>query len=411
MATTTSPSNTSGPSKQSSGRPSTSSSLAGYSPMVNYSQGIGCSPPTPISPPSSGIPSFRSLRSLLPFVSKKNATTTTTTSLSTSPNTRSSFGAFSSVRRSMTKDRERNMSLSIDAPVIAIEKSNGDFFPDDTPVIRRSVSLSKIEKPLPSEPAPKDPSSTSLGDNLLTSCALYLFFPCSHTQLSLLILPFELAFTLRTPSPGPALSAELSTIIEADNSGVLKQVRDAMLEGDSLKDQWLNADKEVIIIDGDENPDLADTTFNMESVDRDLAELLSPHSVGKQVPNSSTPTSSPIPASPASRLPRARQTSSFIPRLGSSSSPSITRIPIHHSHTPPPPASKPSPTTVNGYNALSPIPRVPTNSLSTVNGYNALSLRDSRVSPIPRVPNSPSSTVGYGRTVGAGGDESSSDDW
>ena len=139
------------------------------------------------------------------------------------------------------------------------------------------------------------------------------------------------------------LSAELSTIIEADNSGVLKQVRDAMREGDSLKDEWLNTDKEVIIIDGDENPDLADTTFNMESVDRDLAELLSPHSVGKQVPNSSTPTSSPIPSSPASRLPRARQTSSFIPRLGSSSSPSITRIPIHHSHTPPPPTSKPSP--------------------------------------------------------------------
>ena len=138
------------------------------------------------------------------------------------------------------------------------------------------LSLSKIEKPLPSEPAPKDPSSTSLGDNLLTSCALYLFFPCSHTQLSLLILPlFKLAFTLRTPSPGPVLSAELSTIIEADNSGVLKQV-----------------------------------------------------------PNSSTPTSSPIPSSPASRIPRARQTSSFIPRLSSSSSPSITRIPIHHSHTP-----------------------------------------------------------------------------
>ena len=83
MATTTSPSNTSGPSKLSSGRPSTSSSLAGYSPMVNYFQGIGCSPPTPISPPSSGIPSFRSLRSLLPFVSQKNATTTSTLLLPT----------------------------------------------------------------------------------------------------------------------------------------------------------------------------------------------------------------------------------------------------------------------------------------------------------------------------------------
>ena len=191
MATTTSPSNTSGPSKQSiftSGRTSTSSSLAGYNP-INYSQGIGYSPPTPTSPASSGIPSFRSLRSLLPFGSNKNATTTTssTTSLSTSPNTRSPFGAFSSVRRSMTKDRERKVSLSNDAPVIAIEKSNGDPFPDDTPVIRRSASLSKLEKPLPSEPTPKDPSSTSLGDNLLPSCTYYLFF----FALRFLILPFK----------------------------------------------------------------------------------------------------------------------------------------------------------------------------------------------------------------------------
>jgi hypothetical protein len=118
----------------------------------------------------------------------------------------------------------------------------------------------------------------------------------------------KIAFTLRTPSPGPALSAVLSTIIEADNSGVSKHIaansspttttnhktissqeynththlhefdmdgsamdlstthladldRDAIREGDFLKDQWLNADKAAIIIDGDEHPDMADTTF------------------------------------------------------------------------------------------------------------------------------------------------------
>ena len=185
MATTTSPSNISGPSSKqsiftSSGRQSTSS-LAGYSPPVNYSQGIGFSPSTPASPASSGIPSFRSLRSLLPFGSNKNATSTSTTTtsitpVSTSPNTRSPFGAFSSVRRSMTKDRERKVSLSNDAPVIAIENSNGDSYPDDTAVIRRSISFSKLEKPLPSEPNPKDPSSTSLGDNLLPSCKYIFIF-------------------------------------------------------------------------------------------------------------------------------------------------------------------------------------------------------------------------------------------
>jgi hypothetical protein len=111
------------------------------------------------------------------------------------------------------------------------------------------------------------------------------------------------AFTLRTPSPGPALSAVLSTIIDADNLGVSKHiaansstttttnhktistqeynthtypyecdidgsamdlstthladlVRDAIREGDFLKDQWLNAGKAAIIIDCDEHPDM-----------------------------------------------------------------------------------------------------------------------------------------------------------
>jgi hypothetical protein len=86
-------------------------------------------------------------------------------------------------------------------------------------------------------------------------------------------------------------------------------VRDAIREGDSFKDQWLNADKAVIIIDGDEHPDMADTTFNIDSVDRDLAALLSPHSAPEQAPSSaltSSPTTPNFPASPASRLPRAR---------------------------------------------------------------------------------------------------------
>ena len=45
--------------------------------------------------------------------------------------------------------------------------------------------------------------------------------------MGVLILSFigkKIAFTLRTPSPGLPLSAELSTIIEADNSGVSKHI-------------------------------------------------------------------------------------------------------------------------------------------------------------------------------------------
>ncbi|KAF8812952.1 hypothetical protein BYT27DRAFT_7335330 [Phlegmacium glaucopus] len=373
----------------SSRRPSTSS-ITGYSP-----QGIGYSPSTPASPATSGIPSFRSLRSLLPFGPNKNATLVSV-SVSPNPSSRSPFAGFGSVRRSMTKERERNVSLSIDAsvPVIAIERSNGDPFPDDT-VIRRSVSLSTLDKPLPSEP------TTPFESDFLLS-----------------------AFPLRTPSPCPLLSAELSTIIEADNSGVSKhvttnlshpatrtksvqehsgstpecdvdasaldlstthladQVRDAIREGDSLKKQWLNADKAVIIIDGDEHPDTIDTTFNMDTVDRDLAALLSPHSATTKetpvqttssVPNKGlpSPTTPNSPASPASRLPRARQTSSFLPRLRSSNSPSVPpsnpQFPVQ---APSPITPKTSPfIMVNGNNHIAPkspaSPALPSASTST----------------------------------------------
>ena len=186
-----------------------------------------------------------------------------------------------------------------------------------------------------------------------------------------------LAFTLRTPSPGPPLSAELSTIMEADNSGVSKhntlpnpsppptatrteeqhtiipissitttthenldasalldlsttnledQVQDAILQGEG---EWLNADKPVIIIDGDEHPDVADTTFNMDTVDPELVALLNPT---KELP---PPISSVVsPTSPASRLPRARQASSFLPRLRPSNPTSQFPIPTSSPITP-----------------------------------------------------------------------------
>ena len=187
------------------------------------------------------------------------------------------------------------------------------------------------------------------------------------------------ALTLRTPSPGPPLSAELSTIVEADNSGVSKhipansslptinhtkatkerdphgfstlecdidtsaldlstthladQVRDAIREGDSLKKQWLNTDKAPIIIDGDDDhPSVADTTFMMDTVDRDLAFILNPQSTTEEVSsphkNPSNPTTPNLSTSPASRLPRARQASSFLPRLRSPNSPTAPQFPI-----------------------------------------------------------------------------------
>lgn len=97
---------------------------------------------------STGIPSFRSIRSLLPFGPNKHATTV---SASVSPagsngsSSRSPFPLFGSARRSMT--RERQASLSSLSPVIAIEKPR-----EEEPQIRRSFSLTALEKPLPDEP-------------------------------------------------------------------------------------------------------------------------------------------------------------------------------------------------------------------------------------------------------------------
>jgi hypothetical protein len=210
---------------------------------------------------------------------------------------------------------------------------------------------------------------------------------------------------LRTPSPGLPLSAELSTIIEADSSGVSKNVPSLGLEGppsdsrssspplinpdflhpqqptsrsselsstlftsersdqvegdnlalnlstedlaDQVRDalrkstgssaklvkEWLDPDKEVVIIDGDEHSEVADATF--DTVDPDLMVLLSPNSSSKIYkpdlrslpppnhsdkehatgPPSASPTTPTFPTLPSgSRLPRTRQLSSFLPR-------------------------------------------------------------------------------------------------
>ncbi|KAF9039891.1 hypothetical protein BJ165DRAFT_1407053 [Panaeolus papilionaceus] len=370
----------------------------GYSPGLSSQQHLA-TPITPAGPGSgTGIPSFKSLRSLLPFGPSKNATPNSLPSTPPNPLTsRSPFSNFGSVRRSMQKDRDRKMSLSNDAsPVIAIGNSL-----NEAPV-RRSVSLPRLEKPLPEEP------------------------PLSSHRESLLRNSFgddgsrrSSAYTLRTPSPGPPLSAELSTIIEADNSGVSRhapffsmtspptpsrsssppiidrdllhpeaphshaqpngksvnsaivsdfenegetfaldldthqladQVRDALRGSDGSPNsakQWRNLDKGAVIIDTDDDElAVGDKTFNMDpnQVDPSLAALLSPNSLTSSKNGSShslqrshgpsepaktsptTPTFQPS-TSPNSRLPRARQASSFLPRLTSgnmSPSPSPT---------------------------------------------------------------------------------------
>jgi len=365
-------------------------------------QGIGHSPgPFNTPPASTGIPSFRTLRSLLPFGPSKNATPNSSFAVS-SPNTsKSPFSGFGSARRSMQKDRERKGSLSNDVlrPIIAIERNASE-----EGTVRRSVSYSELEAPDTTVDAPLTPQNPNTsGMCFRRRYVCYVFIIC-----------FLKAFALRTPSPGPPLSVDLSTIMEADNSWASKnppstpilsrlsspqsqrkpsphtktvsatsnhqategdtsaldlstghvadQVRNAILSSNSSPNsvkQWRNVDKAVVIIDADEKDNYADTAFDLDDADPQLVALLSPNSLNNQnlakganllQPSPSALSTTPFMGSPTTRLPRARQASSFLPRLRPSTAPPPSTIAspkgktpiiaIHGTDSSPPPSPK-----------------------------------------------------------------------
>ena len=130
-------------------------------------------------------------------------------------------------------------------------------------------------------------------------------------------------------------------------------------EGDSLEDRWSTADEVAIIVDDD-----PDTT----------SDPAASKQVPLQTPNkvSSNPTTPNLLASPASRLPRARHPSSFLPRLRSSNSTSPSPTPV----------PKPSSSIVvngNGHNA----PRLLLSSSPATTP--SLQDRDERRTPVLRV--------------------------
>ncbi|PPQ83888.1 hypothetical protein CVT25_000632 [Psilocybe cyanescens] len=424
-----------------------SSSSGSLNSSSTTPQGIGYSPgtptynTTPTSPAGSGIPAFRTLRSLLPFGPNKNATSSP--SLSSPSTSRSPFANFGSVRRSMTRERKSSLSNDAMTPVISIERSNGSLADETT--IRRSASLSLIEKPLPREPKFDNISGSYQEDGILSNG--------DGTLRS--------AFTLRTPSPGPPLTAELSTIMEADSSGVSKnlpdgitvkstsssphrttsqnflhphrhqgssttktaqkhsprsdsldfdisafnlsttevenQVRDALRKSASSSksgEEWLKADKAVVIIDADEHPEAVDKTLNPDTVDADLLALLSPNSGTRNSSSKSlnrtpdhrqrpsvSPTTPTFPPSPVSRFSRAQQASSLLPRLRSSpsASPTSPRFSI----------STPSPTTPSMSNATT-TPKATQDKVDTAPVKAAIDF--SPPSPSPSLASAPTST-------------------
>ncbi|KAJ7293289.1 hypothetical protein C8J57DRAFT_21725 [Mycena rebaudengoi] len=275
------------------------------------------STPAPTSPPS--LSGFRAFRSLLPFGPNKSSTPV---SSSVGPNPNGSrFASFSSVRKSISKDRNASLSSPM-LPVMVIDRSADDSAEFPT---RKSVSLYG-DKPLPDQsvsppksssqlPAVNLPSSSSSEDPRRappgSPTVTFTYEDTTAPPTAVFIPP------VRTPSPLPA---ELSTIIEADTSGISKhlpsaspspspspispnqpilqeensaadetsaldlstthltsQVVDAMMAQEyGATKAWLDAAEEQNRL-ANASSDHVDVSFNLSSLDPDLAALLSPN--------------------------------------------------------------------------------------------------------------------------------------
>ncbi|KAF7339715.1 DUF2012 domain-containing protein [Mycena sanguinolenta] len=272
------------------------------------------STPGPSSPTTpAGVSGFRALRSLLPFGPNKNAISSSP-SVSSNNSNGHRFASFSSVRKSVQRDRNASLSSS-DLPVMVIDRAAVDEVGVlEFPPVRKSISLSgdslpslsavdlptvSIPDAFPGPSATATPSSSSKGDSPRTP---------EHSRDG----P-QLVYTARTPpvrTPSPL--ADLSTIIEVDTSGISKhlpslsgtpspspsptsfpppslpaedtsaldlstthlkaQVIDAMKAQESAPiSDWLETSQ--LAAEADEG----DVSFNLSALDPDLAALLSPN--------------------------------------------------------------------------------------------------------------------------------------
>ncbi|KAF8550118.1 hypothetical protein OG21DRAFT_1514447 [Imleria badia] len=324
-------------------------------------------PQTPVS----SIPSFRSIRNLLPFAPAKSSNAPASPLHAPKP----SFVNFGSLRR-ITHDRKISATHprpqeAEQAPVIAIARPSLTF-EEEMMALKRSRDVNR--------------SSSDLS-------------PTSQTSDERYVLPL--------PSPGPPLGADLSTIIEAENSGISKHIPhlgDTMTaDGDddtptspfnleridksripspdsraasvfdlstsklaaevmhALKvedattgNEWLIGVNGVVVEEGAEDPDPEppsrapgnaapgdedlDTALDFGALDPDLAELLSPNRINGKSP-SPNPVPSRLPSRAHSRSPSHPVSTSSLrppngdnvvcprtsPRLGTILAPSASR--------------------------------------------------------------------------------------
>ncbi|KAF9270475.1 hypothetical protein L218DRAFT_1071902 [Marasmius fiardii PR-910] len=193
--------------------PSTSRILASPASTSNSSIGVG----------GGSRPTLKSLRSLLTFAPNKQ----TTPASSASPNagtpsgsTKSPFSNFGSVRRSMNlsrekgkvQERERKLSWSSAMPVIAIDHPSSTSIEVTPTPVRKSLSLSTFDK-----------STEEDSRRILT-------INNDHRGSQKQPVEFEALFNDSKPlpvTPSSPQQMDLSTIIEADTSGISKHLPSA----------------------------------------------------------------------------------------------------------------------------------------------------------------------------------------
>ncbi|KAG9310769.1 hypothetical protein JVU11DRAFT_8618 [Chiua virens] len=333
--------------------------------------------PLPQSPVSS-IPSFRSIRNLLPFAPARVSSANPPPSPAPKPSfVHVSFGSLRRIanerKNSGTCPRPQEVE---ETPVIAIARPS-ESFEEEMMARKRSRDVNR---------SPSDPS------------------PSSRTNDDYYVLPL--------PTPDPSLGADLSTIIEAENSGISKhlpqlgdlshadgddglpispfnpeqdgktripspdsratsvldlstsklaaEVMHALKTEDSTTaSEWLQGVNGIVVeegaddvdpflpasgnaLGGDEPPD---ATLDLGTLDPDLAQLLSPHRInGKS--QSPSPSPSRIPSRTHSRSPSHPVSSLSLrppagdevlprtsPRLGVALPPSVSRTLVQSSPT------------------------------------------------------------------------------
>ena len=106
---------------------------------------VAASPaPATTAPSATQNTTFRSLRSFLQFGPSKNANSSQSSAQATP--SKHAFSGFATMRRSLTRERERNSSLTNLLPIISIDRSQANQ-PFGEGYTRRAASFSTIEVP------------------------------------------------------------------------------------------------------------------------------------------------------------------------------------------------------------------------------------------------------------------------